>query len=502
MFIVLAVLIVTLVTIMLLWIKQTYNYFDGFGIIYDKPTPILGSMKDALLQRIHLKTVIENLYKKYKSHSVVGIFEGTRPVLMITHPEVINQVGVQHFNSFLNHKEMLDEKFGLIGKTLIALKDQKWRDMRSTLTPSFSGSKLKAMIPFIEKIAKHGVKHLKLCDRDGLGEDIEMKEFFARLTNDVIATTAFGLEIDSLKHKDNEFFALGKSVTNFNGIFVLKMLLTNASPKLAKLLNIKFVSSKNSKFINDTIIGSMKFRRDNNILREDMINLLMEARESSKATKHWTDDEIVAQCLIFIIGGLDSVSSLLCTICQMCIENPEEQRKLIEEIHQTKNDLKDESLTYEQIQGLSYMDMFISETLRLWPPTFITDRNCTKDCVLDDPITGKTIQVKAGENLLIPISALHKDPTYFPEPNKFDPQRFSPENKSNIKHCTYIPFGVGPRNCIAQRLALIETKCLLFHILDEFHFTSCEKSTIPISLDPSTITFTPRNGFWFKVIKN
>lgn len=88
----------------------------------------------------------------------------------------------------------------------------------------------------------------------------------------------------------------------------------------------------------------------------------------------------------------------------------------------------------------------VLETLRKYPPLPVLHRKCTKDCTIDE--VGLTVE--KGERTIISTLALHYDPEYFPDPEKFDPERFSEENKSNITPFTYLPFGDGPRNCIGK----------------------------------------------------
>lgn len=89
----------------------------------------------------------------------------------------------------------------------------------------------------------------------------------------------------------------------------------------------------------------------------------------------------------------------------------------------------------------------ISETLRYYPPTPLGDRTCIKDYRLP----GYDLTVKKGESIVIPVYGMHHDPRFFPEPEQFRPERFSPENKGNITPQAYLPFGQGPRSCIGKR---------------------------------------------------
>lgn len=95
---------------------------------------------------------------------------------------------------------------------------------------------------------------------------------------------------------------------------------------------------------------------------------------------------------------------------------------------------------------------------------------------------------------MVSIAGLQRDPQYFPNPLKFDPERFSPENRKKIDPYTYIPFGIGPRNCIGNRFALMEVKALISKILCHFEIVPIEKTEIPIKMKKGAFTFLPENG--------
>jgi cytochrome P450 family 9 len=100
------------------------------------------------------------------------------------------------------------------------------------------------------------------------------------------------------------------------------------------------------------------------------------------------------------------------------------------------------------------------------------------------------------DNIIIPIYSLHRDPQYYPDPDRFDPERFSDENKSKINPYTYLPFGTGARSCIGSRFALMETKVLFFHLLSNFEIVPVAKTQIPIRFDRKAINMSAEKGFW------
>lgn len=195
-----------------------------------------------------------------------------------------------------------------------------------------------------------------------------------------------------------------------------------------------------------------------------MIQLLLEARNNEKGIELSFDD-VIAQGFIFFLAGFSPSSRLLGFISHELTMNPEIQEKLRNEVDAlTKN--KGSDISYETLSKMKYMEIVISGTLRKYPPVAVIDSLYVERFTLPKS-TPESREYTAEPNSLIwlPIYALHHDPLYFPNPEKFDPERFNYENKDKINPYAYIPFGVSPRKCIVNRFALIETKILVVHIL-------------------------------------
>lgn len=134
------------------------------------------------------------------------------------------------------------------------------------------------------------------------------------------------------------------------------------------------------------------------------------------------------------------------------------------------------------------------ESLRKWPPAIAMDRMCQKTYEITDE-TGHIVTLQKGDGIWIPAIAIHRDPEYYPNPDRFEPERFSDERKAEIQPFTYLPFGTGPRNCIGSRFALMECKAILYSLLTQFTFEVAANSTVPLVLAPNSFQMKPKNGF-------
>lgn len=125
---------------------------------------------------------------------------------------------------------------------------------------------------------------------------------------------------------------------------------------------------------------------------------------------------------------------------------------------------------YDVLQKMKYLDEVVSEVLRKWPPLVQPDRVCVKDYVFDDGNNLK-FTIEKGSRLFITAYGIHHDAKYYADPEKFDPDRFSDENKGNIQPATYIPFGIGPRNCIGKKRIFRNPSTVIF--LQYVHLVKC-----------------------------
>ncbi|XP_053683470.1 probable cytochrome P450 9f2 [Sabethes cyaneus] len=513
--------------------SKKYQYFLSKPIPCVKPSFFFGSSGPLMARKRDLPTHIRMMYNTFPDAKVIGFYDFMKPIFMLRDPEVIKKISVKDFDHFMDHSPIMTGSMddaevngnSLFANSLFALRGQKWRDMRASLSPAFTGSKMRHMFELVAHCAQSMNGFFLAEAQAGKRLEYEMKDTFSRLGNDVIATVAFGIQVDSLKEPDNEFYRKGKEILNFQSVKgLVKALLLRSMPRLSQKLGLDFFDSAHSEYFKKMITDNMKQREVHGIVRNDMIHMLMEVRKG--ALKHskeeqdpkdagfatveestvgisthsrvWTENELIAQCFLFFLAGFDTVSTCLAFLTYELTINPDIQNRLYEEIKETEQSLNGKPLCYEVLQKMTYMDMVLSEALRMWPPALVSDRFCVKDYVFDDG-AGTRFVIEKAQTIWIPTVAIHRDPKHYPKPDKFDPERFNEENRSQIDAGAYLPFGVGPRNCIGSRLALMEVKLMVYYLLKDFSLEPTEQTQIPLQMSKNVFALKADKGVWLEM---
>lgn len=185
-----------------------------------------------------------------------------------------------------------------------------------------------------------------------------------------------------------------------------------------------------------------------------------------------TETEILANSLVFFLDGYDTTAIGLLFSVYRLIVHPEWQEKLIEEIDR---EIGSKSPEYETLMKLPTLDMYFSEVMRMYPPSTRTNRKAMREMTING------YKIPKGVEVTVPIYSMHYDPELWPNPEKFDPYRFLPENQKKRNPYSYMPFGHGPRSCIGMRLAQLETKMAIVRLLQTFRL--CKASETKIEFD-------------------
>uniref|UniRef100_A0A8B9GV11 unspecific monooxygenase n=1 Tax=Astyanax mexicanus TaxID=7994 RepID=A0A8B9GV11_ASTMX len=413
-------LLVLFFSLLVLYGYWPHGFFQRIGVPGPKPLPFIGTM-------LEYKQGFQNFdlecFKKYGK--VWGIYDARQPVLCIMDREILKTILIKEcYSLFTNRRNF--RLNGPLYDAVSIIEDDDWKRIRSVLSPSFTSGRLKEMFGIMKTHSHTLVQNLGKTSKRGEAADI--KEIFGAYSMDVVTSTAFSVDIDSLNNPDDPFVTNIKKMLKFD------------------FLNPLFVAVGNTSLL---------------ILPMDFLQLMIDSQKSEK---------ILSQSMIFIFAGYETTSSTLSFFFYNIATNPETMKKLQQEIDQT---IPNESLIqYDAVMNMDYLDAALSESLRLYPPAARLERVCKKTV----EINGLTIPQNTV--VLAPVFPLHRDPEYWPEPDTFKPERFTKGNKENIDPFVYMPFGSGPRNCIGMRFALVTIKLAIVEILQRFDVILSEETKV------------------------
>ncbi|CAG2056082.1 unnamed protein product [Timema podura] len=333
---------------------------------------------------------------------------------------------------------------------------------------------------------------------------VNVHALIERFSINAVTSCAYGLRGEAFNDPNAEFYKIGKSFMQPSFKKWLAHMCIILAPWLASFFKIGMTPIDVRKFFLRILKDASSYRLMNNIKENDYLQLLIQLKEKySEANKNineiwfnkFTDEDIAAQALTFFTDGYEtSANALIYTLYQLAL-NPHVQEKLRDEITAGLENTEGEIITYEAIQELKYLHMVCEESLRKYPPITYMNRICTKPYDLPT-VSGGTYRVEVGMSVVIPTLALHHDPQYYSEPDRFNPERFSEDNIQTRPKYVYFPFGGGPRICLGMRFGEALMKCGLVAILSSYDVMKMEKTPTALTHDPKAFFFAPNEEIW------
>uniref|UniRef100_A0A8C7XMJ3 Cytochrome P450 3A n=1 Tax=Oryzias sinensis TaxID=183150 RepID=A0A8C7XMJ3_9TELE len=473
-------LLVAFITLLLVYAYWPYGTFKRLGIPGPKPVPFFGTM-------LAYRKFIRFPYSCFPSALLTSsIYDGRQPVLCITDPATIKAVLVKECYSLFTNRRNFRLNGPLYDAVSIA-EDDQWKRIRSVLSPSFTSGRLKEMFDIMKHHSANLVNSMKKkVDKD---EPLELKEYFGPYSMDVVTSTAFSVDIDSLNNPSDPFVTNIKKMLKFD--FLNPLLLAVAFfPFLGPILE-KFEFSLFPSSVMDFFFAALRKIKVTFVSINKSNRLPAADDRLSEEQPEW----ILSQSMIFIFAGYETTSSSLTFLAYNLATNPEVMKKLQKEIDATFPNKA--PIQYVPLMEMEYLDCVVNESLRLYPIAARLERVAKATVEVNGLVIPKDMVV------MVPTWPLHRDPELWPEPEKFKPERFSKENKDTFDPYTYMPFGAGPRNCIGMRFALVMMKLAVVEILQTYDFSVCKETEVPFEMDvqgflapkrPIQLKLTPRSA--------
>ncbi|CAF1341313.1 unnamed protein product [Rotaria sp. Silwood1] len=467
-------IIICLITVYLWTINSRYNYFKRLGISGPPHRFFFGHYK-ILWSLKSLSKQLQEWTRQYGS--IYGLFIGTTPMYVVSNVDFLQEVYIKQFSSFHSRdtpKSTRRENDASIH--LFQATGAGWRRQRYIINPTFSSAKLKLMSPLVNGCIEAMLNKLAQIRNNEQHQEINIYELYKRLTMDVICRCAFGIDTDMQNDLNNPYLQKSDEVfkTDINELLLVR--LVKMMPFLKNYIE-EFPHIWLMNRVQDVVDLRMK-SSTNMKKRVDLLQLmidaltndnLMDQADDHMISKVLRSEELVPNIFLFMVAGYETTSTALAYSTYVLATRPEIQDKLIEEINQHTWNNKNIEEDYETAINLSYLDLFVREVLRMYP---ITVKAMTRKCNTTTTVCGHMIE--KGCIIQPDILTIHNNPDLWgPE----DPNLFIPERHTVKRHpIAWMPFGVGPRNCIGMRFALMELKMCLIQLLQQYRILPCDKT--------------------------
>jgi cytochrome P450 len=383
------------------------------------------------------------------------------PSLFLNDPEHVRQVLVTNHGNYVKGVGFERVKM-LLGNGIITSDGEFWRRQRTMIAPGFTRG---SVAKLSEQVHRHALELREAwaghADR---GDVINVTTAMSHFGLEVILRSIFSVDLPRLVRGSSPFAFLAEDPTR----------------DIRTVLKVRELGR--------VILQAIADRRASGERPYDFLSLYIDARDRRTGAQ-MTDAEILDELKTLIIAGHETSAGTLNWCWYLLHHHPEVERRLVAEIREK---LPREDFTYDEVMALEYMPRVLKETLRLYPPVWLFSRRAV------GPDRLGQYDVPAGAHIFISPYLFHRNPRFWRDPERFDPDRFAePESEEREKSC-YIPFSAGSRRCAGEYFSFVEMQVHLAVLARRYHL-ACTTDE-PMGIDPA-INLRSRSGIMMKVTR-
>jgi len=400
---------------------------------------------------------------------VVGFRIGPLRSVLLRHPDAIKHVLVDNNPNYDKHTRGYDVLREFLGNGLLTAEGDLWRRQRRIAQPAFHRRRIEG---FADAMLADTLDMLRRWDDlAGLGRTVDMAHEMMALTLRIVGRTLLSTDVQDAADE------VGHAVT---------VLHDWADARLDSLLPLELPTPRTlraraaSRRL-DRIIGDLITRRRGGEHAEDLLGMLMEAKDAETG-ESMTDRQLRDEVTTMFLAGHETTANALAWTFYLLSTHPEVERRLRAELDAA---LAGVTPVLADLPRLPYLLQVVKESMRLYPPAWILDRRA-KD---EDSILG--YRVRKNTLVLCSPYVTHRHPELWPNPEGFDPERFTAAAEATRPRYAYFPFGGGPRQCIGIAFAMMEAQLILATVLQRYRPWLIPGQSI--SAEP-LITLRPRAG--------
>ena len=399
---------------------------------------------------------------------VVRVYLAHVPVYLLAHPrdiETVLSTNAGNFTKSADYRALAR----VLGKGLLTSEGGFWKRQRSLIQPAFHRQNILAYAAIMTRAAD------RMLDSWQENRERNIHQDLMRVTLEIVAQCLFGAEVADAAER------VGKAME-----VVTERFITNASLAMLFRFDIPVRFARGEwraiRELNEIIGGIIRERSSSDQPREDLLDMLLRARDADG--NPMSAGQVRDEAMTLFLAGHETTAIALSWACYLIAQNPHIEAKLTEELLAV---LGSRVPTPEDLPRLRYTEMVLKEAMRLYPAVWGIGRRALQDCELGG------YRVPAGSNIFILQWRTQRDPRFFPDPERFDPERWreDPVRSGKIPRFAYFPFGAGPRVCVGASFAMMEATLLLAMIQQRFHLEIVADHPIEIF---ASVTLRPKHG--------
>ncbi|KFB36104.1 cytochrome P450 [Anopheles sinensis] len=468
--------------------RQTFWARHKLPSATTEPHLLYGHVRGISTER-HTASILLELYREFRERCLPagGFNLFFSPVLLAVDRGLIERVLVKDFTHFHDRGLYANAKVNpLSSEMLFSLGGEKWHQLRRRLSPALGPPNVRAMFAATARIAQNLTTYVATSGRR---LDLEWTDLMARYTTDVIGSCAFGIDCRTIREPRAEFRAMGHRAFRCSLRSMWKLRFGYCFRRLADVLRLCVNEPSVEQFFLQLCRSTVLHRESYQTVKRDFLQILLDMKDRGELDM----TQVAGHCYTFFIAGFETSASLMNFCLFELAKNGAIQEKLRMAILAALDET-DGQLSYEMVMSLGYLDQVVNETLRMYPSVDFLFRVSDSDYTIAGLGT-----VPRGTLVVVPVHAIHHDPAYYPQPEVFNPDRFAP-SKSFRASTTFMPFGLGPRQCIGATFGLMLVKVGLVAMLRSFRFSlDAERTPVDITFKPRSLVLAPSGGMYLNV---
>jgi cytochrome P450 len=400
---------------------------------------------------------------------------GPQDVYFLNHPDYIKDVLVTHHQGFIKGRALQRSK-RLLGEGLLTSEGEFHRRQRRLAQPAFHRQRIAS---YACVMTDYGVRAMERW-RDG--ETLDISQEMMRLTLAIVGKTLFDADVEA------EAQEIGAALTVVMDLFdMLLMPFSELWEKLPLPQNKRFQKARDR--LDATIYRIIDERRRSLEDHGDLLSMLLLAQDEEGQSGGMTDEQVRDEAMTIFLAGHETTANALTWTWYLLSQNEDVEAKLHEELDQV---LAGRVPRMDDVARLKYTEMVFTEAMRLYPPAWAVGRLAVKEHSIGGYV------VPAGSLVLLSQYAMHRDARFFPEPERFDPQRWTTDAREARPQFSYFPFGGGPRRCIGEGFAWMEGILLIATLAQKWRMSLVPEQQVEVR---PVITLRPKHGMRMTLTK-